>query len=509
MSLTRRLAVAFVLVMLLSLTNMLAHVWANDLRQQQFIELREVLALQAAIAEFKQRLTAMQRQVIVVNAMQRSDSGPVLSAQDRSEYEKLILNLRLDAFRYAERAERLLSLTENFDLKVDLLLDSWLATVAGHRALATSVDDVNFHGVMRRIERIEGMTLVKSNLINSELDNIIDVTNRLSMAVFVAALILTFGLAYHIILFTRGSIEGLQEGTAEWGVGNLEHQIPEVGSDELGRLAGSFNTMARNLNDAMHELSEARERADQANRAKSAFLANMSHELRTPMNAVIGYTEMIKEEIEDGGEIAPADLKADLDSIIASGRHLLTLINDVLDISRIESGKMSVYLEIVNIKTALKDAITTIQPLLDKNGNRLHLSSELTDEPVVMDVVKFRQILLNLLSNAAKFTHNGEVNVSARLHNDAGDPEIVVEVADTGIGMSQEQIDKVFEAFTQADLSTTKQFGGSGLGLTISQSFAQLLGGGIECVSTPEEGSCFTLRLPLVKPDPDKIEATA
>ncbi|MFW5966592.1 MAG: response regulator [Persicimonas sp.] len=251
--------------------------------------------------------------------------------------------------------------------------------------------------------------------------------------------------------------------------------------------------------EAEQQLRDARDEAVEANRAKSAFLANMSHELRTPLNAVIGYSEMIKEEIElmadDGVEGAEsiAQFIPDLDRIRTAGSHLLALINDVLDLSKIEAGKMTVHVEMFDVAELLDDIQSTIAPLAEKNDNTLHM--EVSDELRYMnsDATKVRQILFNLLSNACKFTSDGTVTL--RVRPDETYEQIVCEIEDTGVGMSPEQLDKVFEAFTQADSSTTREFGGTGLGLTITSHFCELLDGDIDVESTEGEGSTFTVRL--------------
>jgi len=247
----------------------------------------------------------------------------------------------------------------------------------------------------------------------------------------------------------------------------------------------------------MARVREASRRADAANQAKSGFMANMSHELRTPMNAIIGYSEMLIEEIDDEPDVSAQDLRPDLAKIQLAGKHLLTLINDVLDISKIESGRMAVYWEDVALESVLRDVEVTMAPLMAKNGNTLHCNFELQSELIRTDVTRLRQILLNLLSNAAKFTRKGEVSLRVSEQQIAGQSYLIAEVKDNGIGMSAEQLGRVFDAFVQADLSTTKQYGGSGLGLTISRKFAELLGGSISAESELGVGSRFELRLPL------------
>lgn len=252
---------------------------------------------------------------------------------------------------------------------------------------------------------------------------------------------------------------------------------------------------------AEQEVRDARDAAIEANQAKSAFLANMSHELRTPLNAVIGYSEMIKEEIEfmrdDGvdGAQAAAEFLPDLTRIRSAGTHLLALINDILDLSKIEAGKMNIHVEMFEVDELIEDIRSTIVPLAQKNHNTMRV--EVSDELGYMnsDATKVRQILFNLLSNACKFTSEGTVTL--RVTPDDSYEQLVCEIEDSGVGMSQEQLDKIFEAFTQADASTTREFGGTGLGLTITRHFCALLDGTIDVESTLGEGSTFTVRLAL------------
>jgi hypothetical protein len=250
------------------------------------------------------------------------------------------------------------------------------------------------------------------------------------------------------------------------------------------------------------DLLDARRAAEAANQTKSQFLANMSHELRTPLNAIIGYSEMLEEEAEERGQ---AESVADLRKIQAAGRHLLTLINDVLDLSKIEAGKMELHLETFELQPAIEAVASTVAPLIEKRANTLRLELEPDLGAMRADVTRVRQVLFNLLSNASKFTERGIITLRAERRPGLGGGEVVLTVADTGIGMTPEQLGRLFQAFSQADTSTAAQYGGTGLGLAISRRFCEMMGGDITVASTAGAGTTFMVHLPVEVRDPQPV----
>lgn len=309
------------------------------------------------------------------------------------------------------------------------------------------------------------------------------------------------------VISLREASAALHEG------GSTLLPLPDLArrKDEFGDLARTFETMAARIRDREQkladwnqnlesmvaqrtsELAEAVKLAEAANRTKSAFLANMSHELRTPMNAVMGYSEMLAEE---AAELGQDGFLPDLKKIQSAGKHLLALINDVLDLSKIESGKMSVHCEDIDIPAFVRGIETIMSPAVQKNSNTLEVEFPEDIGMMHSDATKIRQTLFNILGNAAKFTKSGRIRLVVTSLKKSRREYVSFAISDTGIGLKPAQIERIFEPFTQADESTTRKYGGTGLGLAISRRFCRLLGGDIEVQSKIRKGSTFTVTLP-------------
>jgi signal transduction histidine kinase len=326
------------------------------------------------------------------------------------------------------------------------------------------------------------------------------------MNVIITALFWAVGVELNLgpLLF-QALLPNILVPTAGFAIGALHDLLDRTRNQarELARERELLSAEIARRQQVETELLAAKEAAEAASRAKSTFLANMSHELRTPLTAIIGYCDLLRLRAEAQSDHTALE---DIDSIQTAGRHLLQLITDVLDISKIEAGKMELELSVVSVELLLESAAATIAPAMRRNDNQLEIHGARSSGTIVTDLTKTRQALLNLLSNAAKFTEHGVVRLSvAREPRPDGD-WVLLSVSDTGIGMTPEQIANLFQEFTQGDASMTRKYGGTGLGLAISQRLCALMGGRITVASEPGRGSVFTIHLPAVVENPAAVQ---
>ena len=368
------------------------------------------------------------------------------------------------------------------------LINPQIATVGVLSALLPAVFGIPYtsrrtHRVIILVSAVFGVAIAGLGALEHDFFPTASDAELTSLGVFLPiglfAILMTFA-AWHAAERLRGAIGALVQTNDELATSEreLESKVAERTAE---------------LSQRTDELSEARDAALKASRTKSTFLANMSHELRTPMNAIIGYSEMLTEEAEDDGATETVE---DLKKIQSAGHHLLSLINDILDLSKIEAGRMELHLESFGIAEMVAQVASTVESLVAKKGNRLSVELDPDLGEMHADVTKVRQSLLNLLSNASKFTHDGRIELRVSRFVADGTSWISMAVSDSGIGIPAEKIEHVFEEFAQADETTTRDYGGTGLGLPISQRFCRMMGGDITAESLPGEGSTFTIQLP-------------
>jgi signal transduction histidine kinase/CheY-like chemotaxis protein len=358
--------------------------------------------------------------------------------------------------------------------------------------LATAVlGDLNWRlGVVAPVDEVTG----QSSTVVSAIQQGTSTTMQWMILAMIGFFVIALGGVALLSVWLTRPIATLVHGTKRVAEGDLSTVLPVQGHDEMARLAGAFNQMTEQLRVQQSVNERARIAAEQANLAKSEFLANMSHELRTPLTAIIGYSDLLQHQGQMGGTISMADVE----SIRRAGKHLLALINDILDLSKIEAGKMNLDMDIFPVGPLVREVASTIQPLLEQNRNTLVIRGEDRSGLIQADLTKMRQVLLNLLSNATKFTTDGAITVTISHEKGAEQEWLCFTIADTGIGMTPEQLKNLFQPFTQADASTTRKYGGTGLGLALSRRLCRLMGGDILVTSEYGVGSTFTVRLPAL-----------
>ena len=513
MSLKRRLTLSLLAIMAIFSLNVLTHFWGSVARTESMTAYRNSVAAQQLTTAIGQQLEEQRTQIRVLATL-RETTGDVLSAEDRERASAELASTAEDIVALQAASEPINQPQyRSLQQTSDELLKAW-QTFYLHYNDATYTSPFGaadapalYDEAQRRLELLKEAQGFIAEQRAVLIDHTTTLTDRIAIISFLASILLASILGFFLVRYTSTSLKRLKKGTQRIGSGDLNYRIDNIDdSGELGDLATAFNEMSDKLRKAISEVRAAKENADQANRAKSSFLANVSHELRTPLTAIIGYSEMLHDVVGEDQQIDRRQFQRDLEKIVISGKQLLDLINDILDLSKIETGKMTLLLEDFKALPILRQVSQTLQPMLEKQKNRLTLT-HIRDLPDFHnDATKFQQIFLNLLSNATKFTESGHIVVSAEVIGDEHQ-HVAFKVRDNGIGMSEQQQQVIFDAFVQADSSTSKDYGGTGLGLAICREYCELMGGSIAVESKAGAGSTFYVKLPIRGPAPESGRA--
>jgi len=524
-----KLSLAFLAILILFGASQGATFWGNRLRARSMATLDRALSRQVIIASLRRELDNLHNEVTLLGQIEFPNGEGKVDNQARQLFDERVANV-------SKQAAELVRLTDPSDRAVvtDLvntfqqLAQTWSAFygyLGGRQDLAMGslvrADPLTRHLLLDLEPQLQQEVNQLAARARDDDQRIASWTRSINLAMFVFSGLLAAVVAYLVSNGLSEGLEALRVGAGRIGEGDLEHKIPVRTRDELGLLAMSFNAMTDKLRSATARLTEtnaqlgrrneeveqqrielalamqraedAQAQAEEANRAKSRFLANMSHELRTPMNAIIGYTDLL---LDEDPHMTIEEARPDLNKMAAAERHLLALINDVLDLSKIEAGKMTIFMETFDGPELVREVAATASPLAAQNGNTLNVRIGDGFGMIRADQTKVRQVLLNLLSNACKFTQHGTVTLDADVNRLDKLDWIVFRVRDTGIGMTPDQMAHLFEHFRQADASTTRKYGGTGLGLAISRTFCRMMGGDIAVVTEPGKGTTFRVELP-------------
>jgi signal transduction histidine kinase len=508
MTITRRVSLSFALMLLLFGLNLVVYFWASEQKADSLAELRSTADRRVLLRAIEHDLRDRSRESAIL-------SEAVLEAEQLAS-----LRARLEALR--RRPRELGTLTpqgrrdaEEIGRALDRFADAALAVFtaatenrrAESRASRDRADraEIEARLVIERVSRDEEQ---RATAAADRFFATTALTHQVSVVTFALSLLVTIAVGTHMAWRLRQGFSRLVRGTERIAQGDLAHHIEAAQTDELGALARAFNGMTRQLARAMSEASEARAAAERASRAKGAFLANMSHEFRTPLTSILCYADLLQQEATRTGQTR---LAQDAVEMKQAADHLVALVSQVVDLARIESGRLTVTLEEVEIRPLADRLTRTVEPLAARNGNTLRVEVADGAGAMVIDALKLRQILLNLLANACKFTSKGTVTLMIQRSSLDETPAVTFRVIDTGIGMTLEQASRIFEEFEQGDPSIERGYGGSGLGLAISQRLCTLLGGTIDVVSKVGVGTTFTVVLPSqpVQPEPRRSASAA
>ncbi len=490
LTIRRRLAISGLLVLLLFALNLGVTLWSAARRDHALADLHQTLARRALLDALERDLVARAREASVTRHLQLDDAQA--DAVQARLHDLAATVTALQALTPSDASSDLLTLAAECArlqaLWTQELDASRLGGSPGESPEASSL----LQATLESVRRASATERTRAGDITATLRRVSHLGTQLGTASFLVSL--GFGAAVTWFLWARvaRALRALIDGARRIGAGDLCHRIALHSRDELGEVADAFNDMSASLRLSLSEAEAARAEAERANRARSAFLAGLTHDLRTPMTSILGYLDLARDAARDAGLTQVVD---DLDEVEHSSRHMLTLVNELLDLARVESGRMTLHVETFHLPSLVDEVVRAVGPLAARQGNEMLVDAAAAPDTMTSDPTKLRQTLFNLLGNAAKFTRDGVIGLTVAADG-AGADAVVFAVRDTGVGIPRDRLERIFEEFDQGDPSIARTYGGTGLGLALSRRFCRMMGGDIEVTSAQACGTVFTVRLP-------------